>query len=180
MADQKTGMMIQNVKEFMNYAEMLKTALESSAAGHQALSTAMEAVSEHARSIVQQGVMEPFSTRYEDAVRILESRVQEHESNLRWRKVFGFAFKEDLAREAWDSAYREFRQLSKAIKRDHLEFLGQVVAARNLMMKQGAEAVRSLLAGQEIGPRKLLAPGSGGNGGDDVPGVNGGRAQRGG
>ena len=90
---------------------------------------------------------------------LFEKRLEQQEKNLRWRKVFGFAFKSDLSKEAWKSTYPEFRQITGKIEKQHGEILGKFVAAHSAMVKEGAEAVNSILGIQQRDKRQFLLPG---------------------
>ncbi len=158
MNGQERDMTIRNVKELVNYTELLRLALESTGVDYQALTGVLEALSDHSRSVVLE-VLKSFGEQYQAVMDLFPQRLEQHEKNQRWKKVFYFAFKEDLSQKAWENAYREFSQHTNKIEKDHGKFLSKAVAAHSAMVKEGAEAVNSILGIHQQDKRRFLLPG---------------------
>lgn len=145
-----------NINENINYQELLRAALET--VDSQAVANATEVLSDHSRSIVQ-SVAESFTARYQDAMVLFSSRLDQEEKDLRWRKVFGFAFKSDLSKEAWKNKYLEFRQITGMIEKNHANILNKFVSAHIAMVNQSIQALVAVSNNRRESVQWFLPPG---------------------
>lgn len=145
-----------NINENINYQELLRAALET--VDSQAVANATEVLSDHSRSIVQT-VSESFTARYQDAMVLFSRRLDQGEKDLRWRKVFGFAFKSNLSKEAWKNKYPEFMQITDRIEKNHAKILNKFVAAHIAMVNQSVQALVAVSNNQRQSVQNFLPPG---------------------
>jgi len=160
MSGKQRVMTTRIIKESVDYEALVRAMLEfasSQSLDSEAVAGAMETLSNDSRSIIE-GVMKSFEGRYQDAIKLLEKRLGQYEKDLRWRKVFGFAFKSDLRKEAWEAGYREFLDVAGAIESQHARVLGSFVAAYCAMVGQAAEALTSVMGEHNPGVPFLLQP----------------------
>jgi len=156
---------MRNVSEHIDHAKMMDLALKQAAkADPSALITELAKMG---HELIGK-VIDAQNTRSSEIFELFRERLETHYANLHWRKIFGFAFRDELYQTAFNKAFFELRQMLYENQMHQDMLFAKALEAHKQILCESLEAAHAISGTESNSKLPLLPPGLNEGGMEDV------------